>query len=123
MLPVSGATEVPEPIVRGHLKERFGPYKRSRPHFFLLEKMSSSAKKVPKVRRKYGVSTSSKMHSIRCARAVSYPPDKTHVALGRNDGQIATLEGKTFNPIRTVNMNSQSKRQSHTLSGPPTQSI
>jgi len=135
VLPVAGATDIPEPIVKGHFEGEVWALHTLENSFVTAGEDNlviewdmkthksikcgkvSNAKKVPKVRRKYGVSTTSKMHPIRCARAVACSPDKTHVALGRNDGQIAILDAKTLAPVRTVNLNSQSKRQVRNQTG------
>jgi len=66
--------------------------------------------KAPAFRRKYGVSTMSKFHPSKCARAVS-ASSNGHVALGRNDGQVCILETKSLKAVKTLNINKHSKRQ------------
>mmetsp|Transcript_15837 Transcript_15837/g.19039 ORF Transcript_15837/g.19039 Transcript_15837/m.19039 type:complete len:749 (+) Transcript_15837:42-2288(+) len=130
VLPLSGVESPPEPIIRGHYEGEVWALHILQDDSFLSAgednlvfewdikshkptKMGkvSYAKKVPKRRRRYGVSTTSKFHPIKCARAVAASPDKKHIALGRNDGKIAILDAKTMKPVTTVNLNSKSKRK------------
>jgi len=128
-VPESGASTVPEAVIAGHFEgEVWGLHVLHNTfltsgednmvinwdmtaHKPLAYGKVSNLKKVPKTRRKYGVSTTSRFHPCKCARAVSMSPDGTHIALGRNDGKLAVLDAKSLKVMKVVNLNKISKRQ------------
>lgn len=129
IVPLSEGAEVPEPIVSGHFEgELWGLNVPGNSDFLTAgednvvhrwdmdaHKATASGevsnKKPPKRRRKYGVSTTSRMHPSVCARAVAQKPDGSQIAIGRNDGKVAILDGKTLEISKIVNLNKYSKRR------------
>lgn len=127
LIPVSGVSEAPKPILTGHFEGEIWSCEVQDNGSFLTAGEDNrvirwsisdrrdigsgkvSTEKPPKWRRKFGVSTTSRLHPSLCARAVSqFGGD---VALGRNDGKVAILDAKTLNPKTIIDINRYSKRK------------
>lgn len=129
VVPKSGAASAPKPVVNGHDQGELWALKVTDDASFITagednlvarwdmktKKATTigklSTKKPPRRRRKYGVSTTSRLHPSQCARAVAVSPDGSQIVCGRNDGRIVVLDSKTLMPTKTVNLNKFSKRR------------
>jgi len=129
-VPVSGSSSAPNPVVEGHFEgEVWSLFADGGNDSFLTAGEDNrvfrwntkshkadgngkvSQKKPPKTRRKYGVSTTSRLHPSQCARAIAQSPDGSHVAIGRNDGRLIVLDAKKLETVTVVNLNNHSKRK------------